>query len=342
MSTDTENLRALVANEIRGQLASFTAVAPQELGHDLTWSELYRRYALTMDTRRWWRGIVSMLKPTLAHFGPKLVIATKRSDWGFYRDHVAAKRRTIIHGGAPSAATLNLEMRRLKAMCNWGVMEELITRNPLQGVKPRPTGHRDTVVSDIGIDDLLRHCKGRRALMMRAMILIAVDSGMRAEEIRALRWEEIDFDRSLINLSWDRTKTRKARSPRLSERAIEAIRLLPVVEGSPYVFARRSTLLPFTSARVHQLWREISANAGLKAAAGDTRVHFHDLRRSAITRMVKIGIPLIVAMRAAGHSSASETWRYTSVSDDQLDDMKRRIDESVARPLADQPAGGVR
>jgi hypothetical protein len=45
--------------------------------------------------------------------------------------------------------------------------------------------------------------------------------------------------------------------------------------------------------------------------------------------MVRIGVPLLVAMRAAGHSSASETWRYTTVDDAQLDDMKRRIDESV-------------
>lgn len=35
--------------------------------------------------------------------------------------------------------------------------------------------------------------------------------------------------------------------------------------------------------------------------------------------MIRQGVPRLVAMKRAGHASASETWRYTTVSDEELE-----------------------
>lgn len=320
MSTaDVEALRATITEEIARQMGALAA--PRELGADLTWSALWERYAKTMASRHWWPKMASVIKPALAFFGPLRVLDTKRSDWTTYRDEVALKRTTKQHG-PPAPSTLNVELRRLRAAVNWAIQNDILSRNPLQGVKPLKSSRRDTVVSD----ENLRAVLTALPTWMQSMVLVAMDSGMRVTEIRLLRWDEIDWERSCVHLAANRTKTHKARSPRLSARAVEHLRSLP--KTSPYVFANKVGK-PYSYTNVWNFWRTAADAAGLKAAAGDNRVRFHDLRRSAITRMIKLGVPLFVAMKAAGHTSAAMTWHYTTVGDEELDDAKRKIDASV-------------
>lgn len=306
------------------------AAAPAEPCDDLTWAKLWALYSPSIAANSWFHRVESVMKTALEYFGPKRVLDTKRSDWRHYVDQVALKRVTL-RGGPPSPTTVNIELVRLRAACNWAINEELIDRNPLQGVKPmKGSNRRDTIISDDQIEVLLKHC----CPWMRAMVIVAVDSGMRRDEIRLLRWEEIDFERCLVNLGWQRTKAKKARSPRLSERALAAVRGLIRVAGNPYVFVNPDTGRPWSTTMVNNIWVAAVKAAGLKPAAGDGSVHFHDLRRTAVTRMVKLGVPLLVSMRAVGHSSASEQWRYLTVDDGQLDDMRRKIDESVQGRVA--------
>jgi integrase len=311
------------------QLAALTSaiagLAPRpELGSTLTVGALWADYFKTIAPRSWSKHVVSMMKAPLAHFGQKVALDLRPSDWIEYRDTVRGPHNTE-HGRPPTHGTLNLELRRMKTLFNWAIGDLRIARNPFHSAKPLRTNKRTTIVSDAGLEAVLKNA----GPMLRAIVLVAIDSGMRSKEIRLLKWSEIDFARGVVSLSADRTKTKKARRPRLTERALDAMRMLPRHVKSPFVFCNPRTQLAYSEVRIWQLWRDATAQAGLQAAPNDSQVHMHDLRHSLISRMARLGIPLFVSMANAGQESIAQNKDYTHVSEEDLDEAKRVLDAAI-------------
>ena len=58
---------------------------------------------------------------------------------------------------------------------------------------------------------------------------------------------------------------------------------------------------------------------------------FHDLRRSAVRNMVRRGVPQKTARMISGHKTDSVFSRYNIVSDSDIQDAARKIDEEGAK-----------
>jgi len=151
-------------------------------------------------------------------------------------------------------------------------------------------GRKETVTANIKVDN--PHLK--------AIILLAVDAGMRRGEILKLRWRDLDFKRNLITITGTHTKTERERIAPLTERVkTELYRVREFTPGEQ----------PFPFTEFKRSW------ATAKRIAEIEDLHFHDLRRTALTRWQKAGLPIALAGKMAGHTNLQTTMKHYTATD---------------------------
>lgn len=316
-----EQIRQLTEVMAR-QSAALEAISRPEVGADLTVQKLREDYDRVVSTRAGAIGLRSHLAPAVAHFGARTVLSLRPSDWIDFRDNVRAKRVTQRKVAA-APGTLNQETKAFLAMVNWAVKDGRLSRNPLGRIPLLPVQAPETTISRADELAVLRAASDE----MRAIFLLGVDVGMRLQEIRLLERAWIDFEHMRINLPAWVTKARRARSPRLTERAADALRALPTPLRSRWVFTNAKTGKPISKTLIHDWWTALREELDLKPAPGERAVVFHATRHTAATRINKLrGVK--VAMRQLGQSSAAVGLRYIHASDDDLDEMRAALDEA--------------
>lgn len=131
--------------------------------------------------------------------------------------------------------------------------------------------------------------------ILRAAILLAIDSALRKNEILRLKWTDINFEDELITVRGTTTKTERTRIAPLSQRTVWALQSLRTMTTGEEIFNIADFKQAFEGAKI-------------RAKISDLR--FHDLRASAISRWIRAGIPLAEVSKLAGHSLIGTTQRY--------------------------------
>jgi integrase len=139
-------------------------------------------------------------------------------------------------------------------------------------------------------------------------IRLCLYTGMRRGEVIMLRWEMIDWDRSVAKLPTSKTG---AKEVPLSSYALAYLRsergkakggLVCATESNTAICPRNLT----------RAWISIRAKCGLD----DMRLH--DCRHSMASDLLAMGAPLAVIGKVLGHTQASTTARYAHLADDTL------------------------
>lgn len=129
-------------------------------------------------------------------------------------------------------------------------------------------------------------------------VALAVDTGLRREELFSLTWPQVDLARGIIATTRD-TKSGKARTVPVAQRSAQAIAALPRHIRSPYVLWQGAGA------------RYVQMNKGFKAAcrrAGLADLRWHDLRRTAGCRWLQRDRRSMEEVSAMlGHSSVQVT-----------------------------------
>lgn len=139
-----------------------------------------------------------------------------------------------------------------------------------------------------------------------------------ASEVLQMEWRQIDFDGGEVRLDPGTTKNKQGRVFPMNAdlRRILDERKAIKKDGQRLVFTRKGQ--PIVS--MHKAFRAACKEAGV----GDRILH--DLRRSAIRRMVRKGISETVAMRLSGHKTMSVFRRYDITSTEDLRDAASRLE----------------
>ena len=270
-------------------------VKPEKARKAVTLAELAERYL------RWAQG--ALAPKTLKVFAPYLKELVAR--WGevpineLPQDEVQAflteHRRT--HAPRTTNFYVQLIRRLFNLAVEWGYIEKPPFRlKPF----PEPKGR----VRYLSPEEKRRLLEACEAPKLKLMVMIALWTGMRAGEIKRLRWEDIDWEAGVIRVRPG--KTHEERRVPLLEPLREF--LSPLRKPSGPVVGEYE-------------YKPSFRRAVRRANIQD--FHFHDLRHTFATRLVMAGVDLRTVAELLGHKTLRMVMRYAHFAPGQLERVRR-------------------
>jgi len=160
-------------------------------------------------------------------------------------------------------------------------------------------------------------CPGAFEAIDRGLYLTAAMTGLRQDELVALRWRDVDWTAGRIRVrqnyvlgEFGTPKSRRStRSVPMADQVAGELDRLHQVAGDPgedyLVFADPHAAGPLDKAAILRRYRR-----ALRAAQLPERHRFHDLRHTFGTRMAAAGVPMRTLQEWMGHRDIETTQRY--------------------------------
>jgi len=203
-----------------------------------------------------------------------------------------------------SNSTVNREVACLKLIFNKAIDWKLTKHNPARKIKmlkePPPIVR---YLSKEQIPNLLKACKMSAAEHLYPIVFIALNTGMRLDEILKLRWRDIDLANGYIHI--EKAKGGKRRDIPLNSELTKLLRFSIKKPNTEYVFCDGDGK-PFRN--INRSWKTAKRRAGIK------NFRFHDLRHTYASYLRMAGVDLHTIGELLGHSSADMTKRYAHLS----------------------------
>jgi integrase len=218
--------------------------------------------------------------------------------WAGRSIHAIGKRdvveaiSAIEQRGAPAAA--NKTLKSIKTFLRWCVGRAILDQSPAEGV-PLPAREvaRDRVLGDQELAQVILAARKIGGSYGGIVELLAF-TGQRREEVARLQWEELDLGQRVWRLPRSRTKNAKAHVVHLSEQSMALLRRLD--RRGPYVFSPVGNKPFQTFSKAKRLLDQLSGVTGWR---------LHDLRRTCVSGMARLGIAPHVADKILNHQAGT-------------------------------------
>jgi integrase len=220
------------------------------------------------------------------------------SAWGSRSIHEISKRdivdviSAIEQRGAPISA--NKTLKSIKTFFRWRVGRALLDHSPANGI-PQPAKEvaRDRVLNDDELGSVIKAARKIGRAYGGIVEFLAL-TGQRREEVAQATWDEFDLEQRLWSLPNHRTKNGKAHIVHLSDEALAVLRQTP--KRGHFVFSDSGTK-PFQALSWGK--RELDRLSGVKDWC------LHDLRRTCVSGMARLGVAPHVADKILNHQAGT-------------------------------------
>jgi integrase len=263
-------------------------------------STLLQRYLASVSPlKKGHKQEVSRINAWLKHpLASRDAASIKPAEIALYRD------QRIKAGKANASIRIELSLLSAVYKCakhEWGYA---LLVNPLVDVKrPPPSRGRERRLEAGELDALLAATKDTT---LSSLILLAVETAMRAGELISLRWDNINFDKRTALLP--DTKNGERRIVPLSSKAIQ---ILSTVERAG------DTVFPISSSyTISNAFKRATQRAGVIG------LRFHDLRHEAVSRLFERRFNTMEVASISGHKSLQMLHRYTHL---RAEDLAQRL-----------------
>ncbi|MEM4267013.1 MAG: tyrosine-type recombinase/integrase [Candidatus Nanoarchaeia archaeon] len=146
-------------------------------------------------------------------------------------------------------------------------------------------------------------------LKHKLVIMFLYYAGLRLDEVRNLKWEDIDFDREIIHLKT--AKGDKERIVFLHKKLIDMLKMYGTKEeGLIFVSQREGK---YNKRTIQQIVKSASKKAGIKK-----NITPHTLRHSFATHLLESGADIRHIQQLLGHKDLKTTQIYTHVANKEI------------------------
>lgn len=331
-STGTNN-KKLAARKLKDRIIELQErqrVPSVKIDGKTTFFDLANKFLKWSEWQRTYKGKQTHIKYLIKAFGRLKLkdFTTLRVDFYY---------RSIIDSGR-TVSTANRYLQTLKAMftkaVDWELVEEDVLKR-VRRVKLLPENNRHLRFhSRVEGQALINACEPH----LKPIVITALNTGMRREEILSLEWEKhVDLKHGFILL--DRTKNGERREIPINQTLKGVFQGLVRHINSFYVFTDsagrrfRDLKRSFTSACRKAEWEKCLAcsferqksegespgncpqcSKEVLRVAGINDFRFHDLRHTFASWLVMAGVDLTTVSRLLGHKSLTMTLRYSHLA----------------------------
>jgi integrase len=218
--------------------------------------------------------------------------------WGRRSVHDISKREVVElvsavnERGAPAAA--NKTLKSIKTFFKWCVGRAILEKSPAEGVPMPGREHaRERVLNDSELANVIRAARKMNGVYGSIVEFLAL-TGQRREEVAQATWDEFDFQQSTWTLPKERTKNGKSHGVHLTKSSIALLQGMPKI--SAYAFSTPAS----------KPYRDFSAaKRELDAISGVVNWRLHDLRRTCVSGMARLGVAPHVADKILNHQAGT-------------------------------------
>jgi len=339
------------AQLVRGKLRELEATGETDINSDrVTFSQLAKSYrekklipAKIIEGRKV-AGLKSLasalgeLAALVDSFGRQRIKTITHSDIEAYK--LKRLETQTKRGSQRSIASVNRELERLRAMFRFAHRQGWLLRNPFSMgdslISKADEVRRERILSHDEELRLLAACHKQdannreRLVHLKPIIIAALDTACRRGELFKLRWRDINIPTRTITILAENSKTSRPRvvgiTPRLND---ELTKLWDTSSKND------EELVFGITDSIKNGWRSLCEEAKIEG------LRFHDLRHTAITRMVKTQQPASLIMKVSGHTQHSTFARYVNPDNEMITGIALALAESNALQQTQSPVSEV-
>jgi integrase len=311
-----------------------------------------KRMELKDGTYRYYKSYVE------THIVPKLgqLKLQRVNDTHLQSFYTALLEKKTPTGKNLSPNTVRLIHSILSEVFDAAMRVKKITANPCALVTPPRASKKE--LSYLTAEQALHllEVAGVKQHRFECLLTLALTTGMRQGELLALHWPDIDFTKGTVHVArslayhnspqgtrhqYKETEPKTANSrrtiplPGVAIRALQAHRLRQVEERLRAPAWKYQDLI-FTN-QYGEYINQSTLRRQVTKLLHETELpalRFHDLRHSAATILLSMGVNSKVVQERLGHSSISITLGvYGHVTESMQRDAMQKLDDAFARPL---------
>jgi integrase len=255
------------------------------------------------SNKRSWKRDRSLLDNLMPFFGNERLTAIQPLHVENYK---------IKWKNSVKPATINREVALLKRVLNIAVEWKVINSNPISKVKfLREDPINEVILNNDEADRLIKSCSE----VFKPIVITALHTGMRRNEILTLQWKYVDLEKNFITLT--NTKNGERRYVFLDETMQKLLSILPA--NNAFVFVQKNGK-PYNW--IGRAWRTAKRISGIQC-------RFHDLRHTFASHLVMNGVDLLTVKELLGHKTLAMVLRYAYLSSKHTQEAIRTLDDSL-------------
>lgn len=189
----------------------------------------------------------------------------------------------------------------LNLILKMALYDEIITKNPLEVVKPPKKEHKEVFIFN---QDDMRLLINKSQGQFKNILMFNFFAGLRGSELIALRWNDIDFNSNTIRIDTrirdgveDVTKSKRVRIIDMLPQAKKALKQQRLLTGlkDDYVFVTQYGTPYKTPKVITELLKQLCIDCGIKVGT------MHTIRKSCNTLLKQYGMPQDWILDQLGH-----------------------------------------